>query len=365
MDTFDLFGDELDLSPEERRRLDIEWTALNALREVIGIALKASVSPTYRQILALAQRLAPDLFHPDRSIIARGQESSGAREYRQRADALSKLEDRQVTPLEAINRDIERDESLVKTGGDRDLVRRRLDRLYQIRQEFQLLPYEESQLILNDVFNVDRELPTSGRGKDYSEFQLPNSRVLRIRMLHPGRAEHLTGADVLYEHYWEKKRVVRLAAVQYKIWEGRVLYKSVELERQLARLHQVFCDNDLCKEHAASKRKDAYRLPYCAAFLRPTDKLQCPDSRLISSGYHIPICVVNRLWQDTRRGGKRLSSRAFRSEAVTHRVFEELFNTNMLGSRWLTYEELERLYHEHGLLYVDEHIVVHAQDFGI
>jgi hypothetical protein len=76
-------------------------------------------------------------------------------------------------------------------------------------------------------------------------------------------------------------------------------------------------------------------------------------------------CGIKRLWQDTKKQGKSISSKTFRSESVTHRLFEELFNTNMLGSRWLTYDELEKLYQEHRILATDERIMIHAQDFGI
>lgn len=133
--------------------------------------------------------------------------------------------------------------------------------------------------------------------------------------------------------------------------------------KQLNRFREAFCGSALCEPFEKSQRKDAYRLPYCSAFLRPTDRLQDPDCRLVSSGYHVPICVVERLWKDTSRGGQKLVSKNFRSEAVTHRVFEELFNTNMLGSKWLTYRELEELYRLHNILEPDEHIVIHAQEF--
>ena len=159
--------------------------------------------------------------------------------------------------------------------------------------------------------------------------------------------------------------MVRLAAIQYKVWDGETLYKSDNIASQLDRLHKTFCSNKLCEQFAESQRKDAYRLPYCSAFLRPTDKLQHPDSRFISSAYHIPVCVVERSWQDTVRGGQKIERKYFRSEAVTHRVFEELFNANMLGSKWLTYEELEKLYREHKILEADEHIIIHAQEFGV
>ena len=349
---------------KRRLRLNAEWVGVNALRETVGFALKGSKSPTYAQTLSLGGQLAPDLFDPDQSLLARRQESSDAREYREIAQALGSLEGRIITPVEAVNRDIVTQTKLIGTGIDQNLLSKRLYKLNQIRQELEPGALTEQQLVLRDIFRTRRALPISEEGTDYREYQVPNDRILRLRMLHPDSPEHSTGADVIYEHYWDKKTVVRLAVIKYQIWDNRVLLKSPTLRARLDRLQETFCKSDLelCKAFEGSKRKDAYRLPYCSAFLRPTDKLQDLDSPLISSGYHIPTCVVERLWQSTQ--DTVIASSHFRSESVTHRVFEELFNINMLGSRWLTYEELERLYREHKILDADERIVIHAQEFG-
>lgn len=186
-------------------------------------------------------------------------------------------------------------------------------------------------------------------------------------MLHPDKAEHIVGADLIYETYWDKKRVARLAIVQYKTWNGNTLYlsQSGNLEAQLGKLKSIFCDGQLCKNSDKSARGDSYRLPFCVAFLRPTDEIQSPDSRLISSGLHIPICAVERLWVETGRDGKKLESKNMRSQALSHKVFEELFNTNMLGSRWLTYEEVDELYKKHKILNASESVLIHAQEFSI
>jgi hypothetical protein len=53
-----------------------------------------------------------------------------------------------------------------------------------------------------------------------------------------------------------------------------------------------------------------------------------------------------------------------RSESVTHKVFEEMLNANLLGSRWLTYNELEELYNKHGILEPYERVVLQAQEFS-
>lgn len=344
-------------------RLDAEWTAISALREVVGIARKMG-APTYREALILAESLLPELFDRDASLLGEQTESMSARQYRQMAEAESEIQGRPVTALDLVDSEIDRFGALVEKRPDHGLLKKQLYSLFRIRSELQEREHYEQQLILRDVFKTSRTLPISGEGRDYREFELYKDRRLRIRMLHPDPPEHATGADVIYEVYWDKKRMVRLAAIQYKVWNSRTLYKSAGLAKQLDRLRSVFCGNGLCEPYADSQRKGAYRLPYCAAFLRPTDKLQDPNARLVSSGYHVPVCVVERSWEDTSQGGQKLESKYFRSEAVTQQLFEELFNTNMLGSKWLTYEELEDIYRGHSILQADEHVVIHAQEFG-
>lgn len=367
MDIFDFDEDTVIAGrSEEQRRLDAEWLTLSAVREAIGVALKGTRSPTYVQALDMCKSLLPALFNENVSILVKRQESLGVQKYRQKAEALSTVEDKEVTPLEAVNRDIAEIERLVAPGNNRDrsLLERDLNELHEIRRAFQPQRYTEQKLILRDMFKTNRLLPVSKEGADYREFSLTDGRVLRIRLLHPDPPEYATGADVIYEHYWDKKKVVRLAAVQYKTWKGKSLSVSQRLRKQLNKLNSTFCDNHLCEVSATSARRDAYRLPYCTAFLRPTDEIQLPNLQLTSSGYHIPICIVQRLQQSTSRGGSRLPSNMFRSEAITHKIFEEMFNTNMLGSRWLTYEELEKLYQEHRILEAGEHIIIHAQEYS-
>lgn len=345
-------------------RLNTEWSVLIALREVVGIALKGEVQPTYSQVLALAQKLFPQLFNPKESLLIRQRESDITREYRQQAEAEAELQKKPITPLELVEADIQKFENLVNTRVETDKLRVRLSKLHLARQELKQTEYSEQQLILRDALRTDREYPISGTGKDYREFQLARDRVLRIRVLHPDQPEHLMGADVIYENYWDERRVVRMAAIQYKVWEDKILYSDERMEKQLERLECTFCKSDLCKPPEDNGLSKRYRLPYCAAFLRPTDKLQSTDSRFISTGYHVPICVVARSWEEGPRGGKRIVSKNIRSEAVTHKIFEELFNSKMLGSRFIPYERLEELYRQMKILDADERIVIHAQEFG-
>ncbi|MGB8347896.1 MAG: hypothetical protein WCD86_23655 [Ktedonobacteraceae bacterium] len=227
------------------------------------------------------------------------------------------------------------------------------------------MPKEENGVIFGDVFQVKREFPISKNGRGYKEYRISDNRALRIRILHPGKAETATGADLIYENYWEigSTNLVRLAVLQYKMWHKKSLYIDKRTRCQLEKMKNTFCGRKLCEENSDYKRQ--YRLPYCTAFLRPTDELQSEDASLLSSGYYVPICVVDNVRQSALKGQNTLRSRDIRSEAVTHKIFEEMFNSNMIGSRWLTYGELEDMYHFNNILEPDEHIVIHAQELPL
>ena len=94
-------------------RLDSEWMTAIALRDTVGLSGRPS---TYKQILDLADELAPNLFGRH-NLLAQERESIEAREYRQMADALSVEEGRLVTPSEAVNKEIEKFRRLLTGEG--------------------------------------------------------------------------------------------------------------------------------------------------------------------------------------------------------------------------------------------------------
>lgn len=349
------------------RRLDVEWTTLCAIREMLGIGLKGATTPTYRQSLDVGKVVSPTLYDSDTSLLGRDDEPPLAKHYRQKADALSQLRGTLVEPLQALDEEIELNQKLLNTEGDRSQIQKQLTAQENIRPYFLKRNYTENQLIIRDLFKVERKLPSPPfEGDTYRDFRLSEDRGIRIRLLHPDPPEHSLGADLIYEQYWEKKQLARIVLVQYKIWNGKVLYlsRARNLRKQMQKLEDIFCCNHFCAPPKADRNRERFRLQYCAAFLRPTDKLQDPNSRMISSGLHIPICRVLKSLQVTSRSGGKVSRKYIRSEALSHKVFEEVFNANMLGSRWLTYEQVENLYKEHGILRPNERIVLHAQEFG-
>jgi hypothetical protein len=351
----------------DKQRLDVEWTTLIAIREALGIAFKDKLSPTYAQSLSVGKELAPELYDPDVSLLARSDEPPTAREFRQRAEVRSRIEERSVTPLELIDPEIKEFERLHAVDPEKTEIEKKLKQLYDARQYFIPRKYTETQLILHDLHNVKRgiPLPTVAKGR-YRQYRISKDRGLRIYLLHPDPPEHSMGADLVYETYWEKRKLARIAVVQYKICSGRAIYSSQSrnLEAQMLRMHNVFCDSGLCDPWNKDSEQ-RFRFPFCAAFLRPTDELQEPNSTLISSGLHVPICIAQKSWEDTGRGGKKLDKSKIRNSSVTHKVFEELFNASLLGSRWFTYDEIEKLYREHGMLESDDRVMLHAQEFGI
>ncbi|SRR5579883_2185265 len=353
---------EQDNSSPYQRLFNIQWMTAIALRDTFGLA---SERCTYEQILNLADQLAPDLFGRH-NLLVHERESLEAREYRQMADALSSEEGRLITPSEAVTRDIEKYRRLLtgKDAAERDLLKRKVDKLDQILQEFKKRSYTENLLITRDLF-VGDTLPISAKGDGYHDIALPRGRIMRIRLIHPDPPEGILGVDLLYEQHNIKQERVRISALQYKRWNKKVFYASKDprIKEQLEKLRKSFCNNHLCQEVAGSQDKNMYRLPYCTAFLRLTDQLQYPEARFASSGYHIPVCVVERSWQETQFGNQKLSLETIKHESVSTNVFEEMFNAEMLGSKWISYKELEALYQKYTLLKPGVSVTIHAQDF--
>jgi hypothetical protein len=365
LDPSDFDVDDDSAIEQAPRRLDVEWAVASAIRDLMGIALKGVQEPTYAAALALGAELVPSLLG-EGSLLGSHAEPPELRLYRERAEAESVVRGTRVTARRLIRREIRALERLLAENPDKPALEKRLRRHQQLLHALTKRVLSEHQAIQRDAFTARHELPVLPIPETgYVDYRLPKGTGLRIRVLHPDRAEAATGADVIYEMYSDRKKTARIAALQYKLWDGRALYfsKASGLGEQLERLDARFCKAGLCATNP--EERERYRLPACAAFLRPTDRLQSPDARLISSGLHIPVCGVFRCQTWTQRKRPMLERKFFRRECVTHKVFEELFNTGILGSRWLTYAEIEAFYRSAEILNPGEHILLHAQEFAV
>jgi hypothetical protein len=351
----------------ENEAYQTEWALLNLVRELRAISNKGAI-PTYYNAIKHAMQIIPEIFNENSHIVRRHHEPELLRSYRQQAEAQSQIEGRIVQPIEVLDRRVEILHQLISTGiEDKDLLKKELDKLTAIRSILLPKNIQEDFILHHDVQSMRNDVqPINIRAKS-SDYKVSENRVIRVRLIHPNGGEQSMGADLIYEQYDPEKRKVRFIMVQYKIWDGELLYwsQSKNLEPQLKKMKQNLCDNGFCLCENGNNHTTLFRYPFCTAFLRPTDKLQYRNSPFTSSGMHIPLCRINDVAEETKEGNKMLRKNNMKETALTQKTFEECFNYNQIGSRWMDYNEAEKLYYEHKILEGDERIIVHVQELEL
>lgn len=368
----------MDADSLELNRLDVEWITVVSAREVELLATKTA--PAYKDVLSIVAQTAPTIFNETDSWLMRYYKTTDLEIWQERARSLSIIRKRQITVSDALQEEIDRTREQIEVGENPRRLRHLLERLENLLLQVSPDKYSENQAINRDAFRTKRysprttavELPGSGEGRDYREFDLGNRQRLRLRIAHPEQLEAITGADIIYEHYDEKREHVRLVALQYKMWDGKQLYiapKEVDrVKRQLSRLETSFCSSGVCNREMGVSR--GFRMPGCAAYLRPTDKLQRPDVKMQTSGYHVPACELEGLWELTSQAqrdtgkpsGIKLTAQGVEGHSISMPTFEELFNAKMLGSDWIPVAQLKALYEKEPILNTPtDSIGIHAQ----
>ena len=183
----------------------------------------------------------------------------------------------QISRLEYIEREIAVLEHGTKLLDDAPLMESKLEVLKRVRQEIKPKKFTENQLIIRDATKVNRTLPISGEGTEYKQYHVGGNRVLRIPVRTP-TLPNLSRADLIYEFHDDEDETVRLALVQYKLWDGTSMPQDPRMAQQLARLRAIGCKSGFCEAPPLVNGRMPYRLPHCAVFLRPTDRLQSPDA---------------------------------------------------------------------------------------
>jgi hypothetical protein len=350
-------------------RINQEWIALNAIRGMIKIASKGSMTKsTYDNSLDLGGALYPELLGPEKSILKRERESDTTKEYRQKADLQSIKKQTEVSALQLVLADIEEYDSLISIAqlnkNDKkrtDQLKRKLGQLQQAKTELEVKPHSENQLIFRDAYNVERELPELSKGHAHRDFQLPDGNYLRLRVLHPDKPEHIIGADIIYERHNRDTGRISIVVVQYKIWEDKKLYLSDQrMTSQIEKMKAFTCSNDICKQ---GQGENSYRFPCCSGFLRPTDKLQNVEQKFISTGEHLPICKIEVCKTTGQQGGILLEYEKIKEVSLSTELFEDLFNRGKIGSRELSPEELKNLYETAAVIDSTDTVVIYAQEF--
>lgn len=354
---------------DDTSRINAEWVFLNAIRGVTKIAAKGDLrKTTYDNALEFGGEIYPELLGPDASILKRERESDLVKEYRQRARVKSSQQGVKIEALSILQADISEYQGLVEyernnknDRGKVDQLKRKLATLLEAEKEINRVPHTENQLIFRDAYAVERAVPSSGSGQAYRDFELPDSNILRVRVLHPDKPEHITGADIIYERHSPSEECASIVVVQYKIWEDKVMYLTDKrMLEQLERLKKFTCDKNICEP---AGEENSFRFPCCAAFIRPTDKLQRADQKFISSGEHLPICRIDECKSSGARGASMLEYKKIQNTSLSSEMFEQLFNKGKIGSRMISYSELQKLYRENEIAADENTVVIYAQEF--
>lgn len=348
--------------PEEQRR-NIAFQTIVANRDLLQLANKKKQPPTYENALGLLNELAPQLYEEFTELLSRKNDSELVRYFKDLAEISSIELQKDVTAIELIDQQIERLQRLHDQDPSKNTIRSRLLEHRVAREKMEPVRLTENRILNRDFSKADRSSHAEKFFEDdfYTDYKLKGDDILRIRFLHPDSDEHITGADLIYEQYNLKNNLVRFILLQYKIWEDGIIYvsQSKNLESQMGKMQALLCESKLCCGHDGKWNSNKYRFPYCAGFLRPTDRIQENDSKLISSGFHVPICKAIELAGEY---GK-IDKQSIKEQSFKSHIFEELFNENMIGSRWVEVDTLERIYRENDVFKASDRIKLYAQEF--
>jgi len=351
-----------DSSQEESERRNNAFNYTCALREAITIAKRSQQPVPYRRVIELMHDFSPELYKEVTNLLTRTNESEIVRLYKQKAAAETIRTGEEVLPEQLIQREIDDLKNLRLAGEETNLIHKQVIVLEVALDYFMPDDISENYL-LNHDFNLnlqheffEKKIYDGAKMKDY---KLRDNRILRIRLLHPDLAERIIGSDLVYEQFDIKRERVRFIHLQYKTWDRKKIYFSQgNLTSQLDKLDQHFCTSGFCKSSKGKWNSGDYRYPFCSAFLRPTNNLTKPDSILKSSGIHLPICKVNKL----REKKTKITGINSKKYSVSSKIFEESFIAGHLGSRWISFNELDDFYQKIGLNSETSRIRVHAQE---
>src|SRR5437899_2107599 len=127
----------MDLSENERSRLDVEWMTTSALRDGMAQATGRVEESTYKQTFTLGRQVAPEMYLSVNRILGDPAESQAAQEIRLQARAQSAVDGKTVTPQEYIEseiRKIERQIDALDDEQDDRLLKNILQRHQDVRQ---------------------------------------------------------------------------------------------------------------------------------------------------------------------------------------------------------------------------------------
>lgn len=353
----------------QKEKNDLAFQMVVALRDTINIAKKKGHKATYENSIRLFHDFNPELYSDIISCLHQRNISDDAKVYIAKAEILSQASSKPITPLEILQTEIDDLKEIMDGGGTLDadkkkVLKNKLGSLEALKKSLKPRAPTENRILNRDTSRANREdfgAKFINATDFFVDYELADSKYLRIRLLHPDEPEHITGADLVYEQHDEESGKIRILFLQYKIWENGVLYfsQAKSLDAQLKKLEKCLCNNKCCEPPDNMIGVKEYRFPYCAAFLRPTDKVQHQNEKLVSTGIHIPICTVIKMRLE---GEDKLEKKYLRLQNLNHEIFEHLFNRGFIGSKWMKQDDVEKFYKDNKILESDETVTFYARE---
>lgn len=352
--------DSEDYTEDEKRNLAFQTTV--AYREALSIAKRSQSQVTYEDVFDIIYDFGEDLYNDITELLLKKNKSEEVELAIARATAQS-TEGKVVTPQEILDEDLLRIEKDFAKNNKSAALKRKRAKIKAAIKYFEPRTPSEHAMLNQDFFLAKRQHVINNqiyKNEKRVDYKLSDDRILRIRLFHPDSNEHITGSDLVYEQYDLEGGRVRFVHLQYKVWDEKdVLYFSKgNLTKQIDKLSNNICESGYCLSKVGKNHSTGFRLPYCASFLRPTDRKQSEDSSLITNGIHCPICRIQKI-KETQ---KSIKKNEIRDLSIGHTIFEEMFIYNMLGSRWVDIDKLEEFYDSIGVDNEMDSIRVHVQE---
>jgi hypothetical protein len=349
------------------KRKNLSFHIVSAIREAMNIAKKTSPPVTYEQAFDTLFDLDEELYAEVIKELPQKNLNETAKLFVAKAQ-LSDEANATAAALVDLQKEFDENEILLNNASGDESAKKRIQNrqftLLSAKKSLQERRIREHRILQRDFSKIERaDFGAQFIGEDdYKvDYSLDKNSYLRIRLLHPENMEAVTGADLVYEQQDLVSRKIRVMFLQYKIWDdnGIMYFSQGSLEAQLRKMKNNLCNKGFCNKPANLEGELDYRFPYCSCFLRPTDSVQDVNTKLISSGIHIPVCTALSV-RDS--GSLNLDKKYMRSQTLTHKMFEPLFNKGFVGSRWLTEEELKSFYIDNGIIEANESLLIYARE---
>jgi len=356
---------------DESDRRNHAFSFVRAIREIVTISKRLQQPLTYEKTIDAVYDMNPKLYKVVNGLLPIKNESETVRYFKQKAEAKNQGVEGlfKVSPEQLLKEEIKEHNELLKNASDNDykLLKRKIKEYEAALRYFAPRRVSEHKILIHDYNNTlasqhkyfAQEFDSN---EEFKDFTLQNDKILRLRLYHPDKPEHITGTDVVYEIFDLLNERVRFIHLQYKIWDDKKIYlNSGNIKSQMLKMNSVLCQSGYCNSINQNNKPDDYRLPYCCAFFRPTDRIMYSDSKLKSSGYHVPMC---EMFKHLKNNGQ-IAKKEIASKSISNKIFEDLFILNLAGSRWISMKDLDKFYMEKGLNSFMENINLRAQEVQI